>query len=90
MNRLCKKKKRGGGVLALVDKHLEASIVEDLTYQIPDDIDMLTFKLLFYNVSYNYIHICLIYRRPNYNKQIVYDFNYKHLSNFNFSNLILW
>ena len=27
LNRLCKKNKRGGGVLALVDKHLEASIV---------------------------------------------------------------
>ena len=88
LNRLCKKKKRGSRVLALVDKHMEASIVEDLTYQIPDDIDMLTFKLIFYNVSYNYIHICLIYRRPNYNKQIFYDFIYKHLSNFNFSNLI--
>ena len=52
---------------------------------------MLTFKLTFYYVSYNYIHICLIYRLPNYNKQLFYDFIYKHLSNFNFSNLIfLW
>ena len=34
-----------------------------------------------------YIYICLIYRL-NYNKQIFYDFIYKHLSNFNFSNLI--
>ena len=45
LNRLCKKKKRGGGVLALSDKSLEASIVEELTDQIPDDIDMMTFKL---------------------------------------------
>ena len=67
---------------------MEASIIEDLTYQIPDDIDMLTFKLTFYNVSYNYIHIYLIYRWPNYNKQTFYDFIYKHLSNLNFSNLI--
>ena len=66
LNCLCKTNKRGGGVLALVDKHLEASIVEYLTYQIPDDIDILTFKLTFHNVSYNYIHICLLYR-PNYN-----------------------
>ena len=87
LNRLCKKKKRGGGVLALVDKSLEASIVEELTDQIPDDIDM-TFKLKFYNISYNYIHICLLYRRPNYNKQLFYDFIYKHFSNFNCSNLI--
>ena len=71
-----------------VDKHLETSIIEDLTYQIPDDIDMLTFKLTFDNVSYNYIHNCLIYRRPTYNKQLFYDFIYKHISNFNFSNLI--
>ena len=28
--------------------------------QIPDDIDMMTFKLKFYNISYNYIHICLL------------------------------
>ena len=56
--------------------------------QIPDDIDMMTFKLKFYNISYNYIHICLLYRRPNYNKQLFYDFIYKHFSNFNFSNLI--
>ena len=27
------------------------------------------------------IHICLIYRRPTYNKQLFYDFIYKHLSN---------
>ena len=63
---------------------MEASIVEDLPY----DIDMFSFKLIFYNFSYNYIHIYLIYRRPNYNKQLFYDFIYKHLSNFNFSNLI--
>ena len=67
---------------------MEASIVEELTDQIPDDIDMMTFKLKFYNISYNYIHICLLYRRPNYNKQLFYDFIYKHFSNFNFSNLI--
>ena len=79
MNRLCKKNTRGGGVLVLVDKHLEASIVENVTYQIPDGIDMLTFKLTFYNVSYNYIHICLIYRRPHYNKPLFYDFIYKHI-----------
>ena len=30
----------------------------------------------------------MLNRRPNYNKQLFYDFIYKHLSNFNISNLI--
>ena len=29
-----------------------------------------------------YIHICLLYRRLHYNKQLFYDYIYKHLSNF--------
>ena len=49
---------------------------------------MLTIKITFYNVSNNYIHIYLLYRRPYYNKLLFYDFIYKHLSNFNLSNLI--
>ena len=61
LNSLCKEKKRGGGVLSLVDKSLEASTVEELTYQIPNDIDMLIINLHLLMILI-IIYICLLYR----------------------------
>ena len=83
-NRVCNLKKRGGGVVILVNKCIKTVQVEHLTHQIADEIDMLSIKIILPNI--NNIIICAVYRRPSYNKQLLYDILYNSFNSYNFSN----
>ena len=69
----------------LVHKCIKAIQVIHLTRQIADAIDIVYIIIILPNI--NNIIICAVYRRPSYNKQLLFDILYNGFNSYNLYNI---